>query len=405
MATGGATSELSSVVLKDKRRRTVVDLKHVTEIPLRNVLESFDKDGDGKIDIMELQRILYWYGLWKYASFGLCLVILVLIWSTFGLTIWAINLTKEYSVNDGVLTAGDNEVLKMSVASVEVPLKYASYLERRHLDALESLTLNIDYSYGSVSNGTYHMRIAGYMLTSDKVLKLYGEDGSKIWIDQGVILFKHPGNTKAVPVCGESTCNTLAVDADPNGFLSTVEARALPHVVANPTVGDSIDGVMIHRAVGSDSVCLAINSDSCPNGGRTAWALDTTRSPSRDGCTSESRGLCDLRAADPGSKCYWFECGGNWCDRSAAQYKNCERGCPFGEEGCVEECTNSDSSMMKAIYKGGCNFWECMVIDTDGNRVQHRLCFPRWKSGANGQGAKISDADYDWTGDHEEPSC
>merc|ERR1719245_480676 len=100
-----ASNELSSVVSNDdKRRNTIVNLKQVSEIPLRNALESFDKNGDGKIDITELQKIMYWYGLWKYASIGLCLIILVLVWSTFGLTIWAINLTKDYSVRDGVLT-------------------------------------------------------------------------------------------------------------------------------------------------------------------------------------------------------------------------------------------------------------------------------------------------------------
>merc|ERR1719499_2010224 len=170
--------------MSDKRRRTIVNLKQVSEIPLRNVLESFDKDGDGKIDINELQRIIYWYGMWKYASFGLCLIILILVWSTFGLTIWAINLTKDFSVSNGVLM-GEEEVIKMSVASRSVPLKYASFLDRQHLDKLDGVTLE----YGILSDfnstdGTYHMKVASYMHKNSTFLLLNGVDGSKIWVDR-----------------------------------------------------------------------------------------------------------------------------------------------------------------------------------------------------------------------------
>jgi len=219
------STQTSSVVTDSKPRRTVINLKQVTDTPLRNVLESFDNDGDGKIDIAELQRILYWYGLWKYASIGLCIFVMVLIWSSFGLTIWAINLTKEYSVSNGVLTSEKN-VIKTSVASLNIPLGYASLLDRRHLDALDSLTLNVDQPVGNFSFGIYHLKIAGYSHFNATFLKLFGHDGSEIWIDMGRVIFYHHGIQDSAYICGSAICNTLAVDTDNSKFKSNLVDKA-----------------------------------------------------------------------------------------------------------------------------------------------------------------------------------
>lgn len=243
--------------MNSQRRRTVVNLKHVSEEPLRYALESFDKDGDGKIDINELQRIIYWYGLWKYASIGLCMVIFVLVWSTFGLTIWAINLTKEYRVSDGLLTGKDDDVIKMSVASLEIPLGYASLLDRRRLDALDSLTLNITRSSGNFTRGMYHMKVAAYSHPNETDLRLYGQDGSKIWIRMGTILLKHPEADDALWLCGAATCNTFAVDVDNAGYLAALESRAAAKFDKDYSVGDAVEGIKVFKADGESVTCLA----------------------------------------------------------------------------------------------------------------------------------------------------
>merc|ERR1719163_2273733 len=186
---------------------------------------------------------MYWYGLWKYASIGLCMVILILVWSTFGLTVWAINLTKEYTVTNGVLT-GNDEVVKMSVAKSWIPLSWASLLDRRHLDELESVTLNVTQSSGTFTKGVFHMKLASYLHTSSTKLKLFGMDGSMVWIDTGSVVFKHPSADKAIQLCGAQVCNTLAVDVTLD-YLTHMAERWVAMPKCKHELDSEVEGISI----------------------------------------------------------------------------------------------------------------------------------------------------------------
>lgn len=251
-----ATGELSTVVMNKKRRNTVLNLNQVCETRVRNMLELFDDNGDGKIDINELQRIMYWYGLLKYASVGLCMMLITVVWSTFGLTIWAIDVTKDYSVHNGVL-ANKDEVIKMSVASSLIPLNWASLLDRRHLDGLESITVNVTQSSGKFTTGVYHMKLASYLHSSSTELKLYGKDGSIVWINSGTVVLKHPTADQAIMLCGASICNTLAVDVTPD-YLKELIKRSAAFAESTYTLGDEVEGISINKADGKGATCQAM---------------------------------------------------------------------------------------------------------------------------------------------------
>merc|ERR1712173_407501 len=93
-------------------------------------------------------------------------------------------------------------------------------------DALESLTIRTGSSQGDLSNVTYHMKISGYMHVNMTYLKLYGADGSTMWVDNGYVIFKHREFDQAQVICGAAICNTLAVDTDNLKYITELFSRA-----------------------------------------------------------------------------------------------------------------------------------------------------------------------------------
>merc|ERR1712173_383096 len=108
-------------------------------------------------------------------------------------------------------------------------------------------------------NGTYHVKISGYFHANDTYLKVYGADGSRIWVIDGIVYFKYGEFNDVHVICGTSYCNTLVVDVE-DDYLELISRRAREIITQDMKIDGKIEGYNIQGAAADDSTCAADSS-------------------------------------------------------------------------------------------------------------------------------------------------
>jgi len=205
----------------------------ISELPqeFQEKMAHYDKDHDGTIDVGEMLEAASDMKhhqrsnkrLW-YVVFALALVTIMQAWAGFGMSFWAVNLSKEsktvMSDTGPVATATDGEsIMRMAPATVpNLALEHAIVLDMEHLRTIEEITYTIPLGSvmpeldGDSAPAEISEKVMSIVRSKEAVPKVIIETQSnrKLILEPGKATFKI--NNVSLPMCGKLKCGSFKVN-------------------------------------------------------------------------------------------------------------------------------------------------------------------------------------------------
>jgi len=208
----------------------------------RQILSLFDSDGNGEVSLSEVKTAIDSHDRQvekgrNLRSMVICLLALLFVsaWSTFGMSFWAVTISKDTQASqsqNGVpaLTGMDGSFIMQTAPakSSGVALKHAPVMDMEHLRTVEEITFTIPAGMPDLGTGAYKKQVSEKVVSVRKLLSpvptVEFETHSKTILVIDVNNASAIVNGMPIPLCGELTCGNFKVD-DPLLDVTELDKR------------------------------------------------------------------------------------------------------------------------------------------------------------------------------------
>jgi len=201
--------------LEAKSGRVTFNYKQNTELKPEVVqaLGRLDLTGDGQVTAGELmaaadalQTLKGEKKFLRQLVALLAAVVVVLLVATFGLTIAAIEMSKEVHVKSGAMESGDMILQTKEAKATDIALRHAVVLDQDHLRSISEITLTLPT--GVLSTGIVAVKKIEHEDEPPEVIFYTATNAQvRINVSSAEMVYKN----QVIPLCGQLTCARFTV--------------------------------------------------------------------------------------------------------------------------------------------------------------------------------------------------